>query len=130
MVVVGVRGSPPPTSSDGASATARAHAKCSAPLRINGVGDRLASCWPNCLVQMYCTRLAAIQRPADTQHVYLPERPEVFAEKFELFSRRMTYPLWTRFGCEIVSDAALADHLKSCGDTACYLIRDAVESAL
>ena len=79
---------------------------------------------------MTAADLAAIQQLADTQHVYLPERPEVFAEKFELFSRRMTYPLWTRFGCEIVSDAALADHLKSCGDTACYLIRAAVESAL
>jgi hypothetical protein len=29
--------------------------------------------------------LAAIQRLADIQHVSLPERPEVFAEKFELF---------------------------------------------
>jgi GNAT superfamily N-acetyltransferase len=157
--------------------------------------------------------LAAIQQLADTQHVYLPERPEVFAEKFELFrdgclvlgregtivgycfshpwllrdippldtlllhlppspeclfihdlvieqrargkgaagvlveflvslaqreglshlalvSVYGTYPLWTRFGFEIVSDAALADHLKSYGDTACYMIRAAAESAL
>jgi N-acetylglutamate synthase-like GNAT family acetyltransferase len=41
-----------------------------------------------------------------------------------------TYPLWTRFGFEIVSDAALADHLKSYGDTACYMNRTAAESAL
>jgi GNAT superfamily N-acetyltransferase len=157
--------------------------------------------------------LAAIQRLADTEHVSLPERPEVFAEKFELFrdgclvlvqegtivgycfshpwllrdippldtllrhlppspeclfihdlaieprvrgkgatgilveflvslARREglshlalvsvygTYPLWTRFGFEVVSDAALADHLKSYGDTARYMVRAAAESAL
>ena len=34
---------------------------------------------------MTAADLAAIQQLADTQHVYLPERPEVFAEKFELF---------------------------------------------
>jgi hypothetical protein len=28
-------------------------------LSISGVGDTwLASCWPNCLVRMYCTRAA------------------------------------------------------------------------
>lgn len=157
--------------------------------------------------------LAAIQRLADIQHVSLPERPEVFAEKFELFrdgclvlvqegtivgycfshpwllrdippldtllrhlppspeclfihdlaieprvrgkgatgilveflvslARREglshlalvsvygTYPLWTRFGFEVVSDAALADHLKSYGDTARYMVRAAAKSAL
>jgi GNAT superfamily N-acetyltransferase len=162
---------------------------------------------------MTAADLAAIQQLADTQHVYLPERPEVFAEKFELFrdgclvlvqegtivgycfshpwllrdippldtllrhlppspecllvhdlaieqrargkgatgilveflvslARREglshlalvsvygTYPLWTRFGFEVVSDAALADHLKSYGDTARYMVRAAAESAL
>jgi GNAT superfamily N-acetyltransferase len=162
---------------------------------------------------MTAADLAAIRQLADTQHVYLPERPEVFAEKFELFrdgclvlvqegtivgycfshpwllrdappldtllrhlppspeclfihdlvieqrargkgaagilveflvslARREglshlalvsvygTYPLWTRFGFEIVSDTPLAEHLKSYGDAAHYMIRVAVESAL
>jgi hypothetical protein len=34
---------------------------------------------------MTAADLTAIQRLADTQHVCLPERPEVFAKKFELF---------------------------------------------
>src|SRR6476661_1188157 len=159
---------------------------------------------------MTAADLAAIRQLADTQHVYLPERPEVFAEKFELFRdgclvlvqegtivgycfsnpwllrdippldtllRRLppspeclfihdlaieqrarkkgstgilveflvslarreglphlalvsvygTYPLWTRFGFEIVSDTALAEHLKSYGDTARYMTRAATE---
>ena len=36
-----------------------------------------------------------------------------------------TYPLWARFGFEIVSDPALCGSLKSYGDTSHYMIRAA-----
>jgi hypothetical protein len=150
--------------------------------------------------------LDAIQNIGDEIHVTLPERPEVFAEKFKLFpegcfvltqtqnvvgygfshpwllksippldsflgslpshpeclfihdvvvlpqARRHgasgalvelvtgvarkrnlrllalvsvynTHPLWSRFGFEVVTDAALTEKLKSYGDTARYMIR-------
>jgi GNAT superfamily N-acetyltransferase len=174
---------------------------------ITAASDTTSSKWR----AMAVADLATIQRLADSQHPSLPERPEVFAEKLELFrdgclvlvqegtivgycfshpwplrsippldgllgclppspeclfihdlaieqgargkgatgilveflvslARREglpylalvsvygTYPLWTRFGFEVVSDAALADSFKSYGDTARYMTRAAAVS--